>query len=61
MLLPISAHVKGMTKAQLQAMPLQTMSNGYQISNDKALLDAGCTMSIEGIISVVAKSIDNAR
>ena len=50
-----------MTKAQLQAMPLQTMSNGYQISNDKALLDAGCTMSIEGIISVVAKSIDNAR
>lgn len=56
-----SAHVKGMTKAQLQAMPLQTMSNGYKISNDKALLDAGCTMSIDGIISVVAKSIDNAR
>ena len=56
-----SAHIKGMTKAQVSAMPTQTISNGYTISNDKALLDAGCTMSIDGIISVVVKSIDNAR
>ena len=56
-----SAHVKGMTKAQVQAMPTQTASNGYTISNDKALLDAGCTIQITGIINVVVKSIDNAR
>lgn len=56
-----SAHVTGMTKAELKAMPTQTASNGYIISNDQALLGAGCTMSIDAIIDVVAKSIDNAK
>lgn len=56
-----SAHVKGMTAEQVNAMPLQTMENGYVISNDQALLDAGCTMSITGIQAVVVKSMTNAR
>jgi hypothetical protein len=56
-----SAHVTGMTKAQLKAMPTQTASNGYVISNDQELLNAGCTMSIDAIIDVVAKAIDNAK
>ena len=56
-----SAHVVGMTKADVSAMPTQTMSNGYVISNDSELLDAGCTMQITGIMEVVAKSMDNAR
>jgi hypothetical protein len=56
-----SAHIVGMTSADVQAMPTQTMSNGYVISNDKALLDAGCTMSITGIQAVVVESVTNAR
>jgi hypothetical protein len=56
-----SAHIKGMTAAEVKAMPTQTMSNGYVISNDKALLDAGCTMSITGIQAVVVESVTNAR
>ena len=56
-----SAHIVGMTSAEVQAMPTQTMSNGYVISNDKALLDAGCTMSITGIQAVVVESVTNAR
>lgn len=56
-----SAHVVGLTANEVLAMPTQTMSNGYVISNDKALLDAGCTMSIPGLQAVVAESVTNAR
>ena len=56
-----SAHVAGKTVAEVKALPTQTADNGYVISNDKALLDAGCTMSIDAIIDVVVKSADNAR
>ena len=56
-----SAHVVGMTKDQVKNMPTQTASNGYIISNDSALLGAGCTMSIDGIQAVVIKAIDNAK
>lgn len=56
-----SAHVVGLTAAEVKAMPTQTMSNGYVISSDKALLDAGCTMSIPGLQAVVAESVTNAR
>ncbi len=56
-----SAHIVGMTSAQVDGMATQTMDNGYVISNDEALLGAGCTMSIDGIIDVVVKSIANAQ
>lgn len=56
-----SAHVVGFTANEVLAMPTQTMSNGYVISSDKALLDAGCTMSIPGLQAVVAESVTNAR
>lgn len=56
-----SAHIVGKTSAEVEAMPTQTMDNGYIISNDEALLSAGCTMSIDGIIDVVVKSIANAQ
>ena len=56
-----SAHVAGKTADEVKNLPLQTMENGYVISNDKALLDAGCTMSINGIIDVVVKAAGNAR
>ena len=56
-----SAHIVGMTSAQVDGMATQTMDNGYIISNDDALLGAGCTMSIDGIIDVVVKSIANAQ
>ena len=56
-----SAHVVGMTAADVNAMPTQTMSNGYVISNDQDLLGAGCTMSITGIQAVLVKAMTNAR
>ena len=56
-----SAHVVGMTAAEVEAMETQTMDNGYVISADEALLDAGCTISITGIKAVVAASAKNAK
>ena len=56
-----SAHIAGMTAEQVKNMPVQTMDNGYVISNDKTLLDAGCTMQITGIQAVVVKAVTNAR
>ena len=56
-----SKHVVGKTSADVQALPTQTMDNGYVISNDQALLGAGCTMSIDAIIAVVVESVANAR
>ena len=50
------AHVVGMTVAEVEAMPLQTMENGYVISNDQALLATGCTIQITDFISAVAKA-----
>jgi hypothetical protein len=56
-----SAHVAGKTVDEVKNLPTQTMENGYVISNDQALLGAGCTMSIDGIIDVVVKAANNAR
>ena len=56
-----SAHVAGKTADEVKNLPTQTMDKGYIISSDKALLDAGCTMSIDAIIDVVVKSATNAR
>ena len=57
-----SAYVVGMTKAEVEAMGTQVVEGkGYVISNDKALLDAGCTIQITSIKAVVAESVANAR
>ena len=56
-----SAHIAGMTADQVKGMPTKTMDNGYVISGDQTLIDAGCTMQITGIQAVVVKSVTNAR
>ena len=55
-----SAHVVGMTAAQVKDMGT-TLVNGHYISTDKALLDAGCSIQITAIKAVVAESVTNAR
>lgn len=42
-------------------METTTLKNGYVISADKALLNAGCTIQITSIKAVVAESVNNAR
>ena len=56
-----SAHIAGMTADQVKGMPTKTMDNGYVISGDQTLINAGCTMQITGIQAVVVKSVTNAR
>ena len=57
-----SAHIVGMTSEDVANMPVQTIeASGYVISNDQALLDAGCTIQITGMKAVVVDSITNAR
>ena len=55
-----SAHVVGMTAADVAAMGTQEV-NDHKISADEALLNAGCTIQITGIKDVVAESVTNAR
>ena len=56
-----SAHVVGMTADEVKAMGTQNLESGYVISNDDALLSAGCTIQITGLKAVVAESVANAR
>jgi len=42
-------------------MQTKTLENGYKISADEALLNAGCTIQITGICAVVAQAATNAR
>ena len=57
-----SAHVVGMTADEVAAMGTQVVEGkGYVISNDDALLSAGCTIQITSIKGVVAESVKNAR
>ena len=57
-----SKYVVGMTAAQVKAMGTQEVpGKGYVISNDDALLSAGCTIQISSIKTVVAESVNNAR
>lgn len=57
-----SAHVVGMTGAEVEAMGTKEVpGKGYVISNDDALLSAGCTIQITSIKAVVAESVANAR
>ena len=58
--LAFSKHVVGMTAAEIAAMAT-VEAGGHQITTDKALLDAGCSMQITGIKAVVAKAGTNAR
>ena len=58
--LAFSKHVVGMTGAEVAAMETKEAA-GHQISTDKALLEAGCSMQITGIMAVVAKAAANAR
>ena len=46
----------GKTIAEVAAMETQTMSNGYVISADEALLAAGCTISIGDFVAAVVKA-----
>ena len=50
------AYVVGKTVAQVAAMEMQTMSNGYVISADQALLDAGCTIQVNEFIAALVKA-----
>lgn len=54
-------HVIGMTAQQVKDMPTQTLPNHYVISNDKALLDAGCSMQIVEFKAAVAKACEDAQ
>jgi hypothetical protein len=42
-------------------MQITTLDNGYKISGDKALLDAGCTIQVTGINAVVGTACDYVR
>ena len=55
-----SNYVVGMTAAEVLALETQFVNDHY-ISVDEALLTAGCTMQITGIMDVVAEAVNNAR
>ena len=50
------AFVVGKTVAEVAAMEMQTMSNGYVISADETLLAAGCTMQVNEFIAALVKA-----
>jgi hypothetical protein len=56
-----SKYVVGKTADEVAALETAANSIGYQMSTDKALLDAGCTIQITAIKAVVAQSAKNAR
>lgn len=58
--LAFSKHVVGMTGAQVKAMET-TPAKGHDITTDKDLLAAGCSMQITGLMAVVGEAVDNAR
>lgn len=56
-----SEYVVGKTGAEVAALETTTLDNGYKISSDEILLNAGCTIQITAIKEVVAKAFTNAR
>ena len=50
------AYVVGKTAAEVEAMATQTLSNGYVISSEDALLTAGCTIQITEFKAAVVKA-----
>ncbi len=59
--LAFSKHVVGMTGEQVKNMETKANAINYQMSTDKDLLAAGCTIQITDIKAVVAKACTNAR
>ena len=55
-----SAYIVGLTSEQVAGLETQTV-NDHLISTDDALLSAGCTMQITGIMDVVVEAIANAK
>ena len=55
-----SKYVVGKTAAEIAALET-TEVNAHFVSTDAALISAGCTMQITGIMAVVAQSATNAR
>ncbi len=56
-----SQYVVGKTGAEVSALELTVLDNGYEIAKDNALLAAGCTIQLTSIKAVVAKAFANAR
>ena len=56
-----SKYVVGKTGSEVASLEIKTLDNGYKISNDDALLNAGCTIQITSIMEVIAKAFTNAR
>ena len=56
-----SKYVEGKTATDVANLGTKTLDSGYVISNDDALLSAGCTIQITGMMEVVAKSVNYAR
>ncbi len=55
-----SAHIVGMTGAEVAAMET-TLVNNHYISTDADLLAAGCSIQITGFMDVVSEAANNAR
>ena len=55
-----SNYVVGKTADQVKNLETQLVNNHY-ISTDSALLNAGCTMLITGIMDVVVEAVNNAK
>ena len=56
-----SKFVVGKTATEIASLNTKTLENGYVISSDDALLTAGCTIQITGIMAVVSQAANNAR
>ena len=56
-----SDYVVGMSADDVKNIKTAANSHGYQMSTDEALLKAGCTIQITGMIEVVEKAAKNAR
>ena len=55
-----SAYAVGKTAAELRAMETQE-AKGHMIAVDEALLSAGCTIQISGMVEAIARAADYAR
>ena len=55
-----SAFVVGKTAAEVRGLQTKE-ANGHKIAVDQALLDAGCSMQITGMMEAIATACDHAR
>ena len=54
------AYVVGKTAAEVNSIETQLVNN-HHIAKDQALLDAGCSMQITGMMEAIATACDHAR